>query len=245
MMCGAREAAFDAALVRGTATGSQDPRRSDRNADAQLVRLQASYGFFWTGGGSLLHAGLNLNGIAGDLGGGGDRVNAGGEGSYLCLCSCGWFVLAGGNLYYVGSGLVHAVRNLGSDGDRIIGGGGHACLGGCDWLVHAGGNLYYVGSSLVHAGRNFVRVDSDLDYADCNCVFVSGDLGDNGGGAPCATAAVISSLLQARNSFMSSATVPIAAMKALPALIVFLRGYSAKLSLRIVVYASEFSTSGG
>ena len=45
---GAREAPFYAALVRGTPAVSQDPRRSDRDADAdaQLARLQAGYGVF-------------------------------------------------------------------------------------------------------------------------------------------------------------------------------------------------------
>ena len=50
ILIGAREAAFYAALVRGTAAGSRDPRRSHRDADARVVRLQAGYGTFWDDG---------------------------------------------------------------------------------------------------------------------------------------------------------------------------------------------------
>ena len=44
------EATFYAALVRGTAAGSRDPRRSHRDTDAQLACLQEGYGVFWAGG---------------------------------------------------------------------------------------------------------------------------------------------------------------------------------------------------
>ena len=50
ILSGAREAAFYTALVRRSAAGSRDPRRSHRDADAQLARLQAGCGIFWVGG---------------------------------------------------------------------------------------------------------------------------------------------------------------------------------------------------
>ena len=49
ILSSAREAAFYVALVRGTAV-CRDPRRSHRDADVRLARLQVGFGVFWAGG---------------------------------------------------------------------------------------------------------------------------------------------------------------------------------------------------